>query len=107
MRSFKRSVKDSDVDLNAALAAELTTLPPPELFIVWDNLPWETQCSYAEAKRHLHTAFGQKSIIAAFQTFPNACHKIANLAMEVYAADECTLVKEASPTFWAFLHTSD
>ncbi len=44
--------KDSGVDLTTVLAAELRTRLPPELFIVWDNLPWATQCSYAEAKKH-------------------------------------------------------
>lgn len=91
--------KDSGVDMNTVLAAELPTRLPPELFIVWDNLPRETQDSYTEAKKHLQTAFGQKDVIASFQTFPNARHRLPNEAMEVYAADVCRLVKEAFPDF--------
>ena len=91
--------KDSGVDMNTVLAAELPTRLPPELFIVWDNLPQETQDSYTEAKKHLQTAFGQKDVIASFQTFPNARHRLPNEAMEVYAADVCRLVKEAFPDF--------
>lgn len=55
--------KDSGVDLNTVLAAELPTRLPPELFIVWDNLSQETQDCYAEVKKRLQTAFGQKVIV--------------------------------------------
>lgn len=91
--------KDSGVDLDTVLAAELPTRLPPELFIVWDNLPQETQVCYTETKRHLQNAFGHKDVIASFQTFPNAHHRLPNEAMEVYAADICRLVKEAFPDF--------
>lgn len=91
--------KDSGVDMDTVLAAELPTRLPPELFIVWDNLPPETQVCYTETKRHLQNAFGQKDVIASFQTFPNARHRLPNEAMEVYAADVCRLVKEAFPDF--------
>lgn len=91
--------RDSAVDLAAVLASELPTRLPPELFIVWDNLPLETQRSYAETKKCLQAAFGQKDVIASFQTFPNARHRQPNEAMEVYAADICRLVKEAFPDF--------
>lgn len=91
--------KDTGVNLSTALAAELPTRLPAELFIVWDNLPRETQSSYAETKRHLQTAFGQKDIIASFQAFPNAHPRLPHEAMEVYAADVCRLVKEAFPEF--------
>ena len=37
--------KDSGVDMNTVLAAKLPTRLPPELFIVWDNQPWETNGS--------------------------------------------------------------
>lgn len=91
--------KDSGVDLNSVLAAELPTRLPPELSIVWDNLSPETQDCYTEVKKHLQTAFGQKDVIASFQTFPNAHYRLPNEAMEVYAADVCGLVKEAFPDF--------
>lgn len=91
--------KDSGVDLNTVLAAELPTRLLPELFIVWDNLSQETQDCYAEVKKCLQTAFGQKDVIASFQNFPNAPHRLPNEAMEVYAADVCRLVKEAFPDF--------
>ena len=89
----------SGVDLNTVLAAELPTRLPSELFIVWDNLPPAIQSSYTETKNHLQAAFGQKDVIASFQTFPNARHRLPNEAMEVYAADICRLVKEAFPDF--------
>lgn len=91
--------KDSGVDLDAVLAAELPTRLPPELFIVWDNFPSEIQHSFAAAKKQLQDAFGQKDVIASFQTFPNSRHKLPNEPMEVYAADICRLVKEAFPDF--------
>ncbi len=91
--------KDSDVDLDTVLAAELPTRVPPELFIVWDNLPQEIQDCYTETKKHLQTAFGQKDVIASFQTFSNARQRLRNEAMEVYAVDVCRLVKEAFPDF--------
>lgn len=87
------------MDLNANLALELPTLLPSELFIVWDNLAKETQSSSEATKKHLQDAFGQKDVIASFQTFPNAHHRLPNEAMEVYAADICRLVKEAFPDF--------
>ncbi len=43
--------KDSGVDLDAVLAAELPTRLPPELFIVWDNFPSEIQHSFKEVKK--------------------------------------------------------
>ncbi len=43
--------KDRGVDLDAVLAAELPTRLPPELFIVWDNFPSETQHSFKAAKK--------------------------------------------------------
>ncbi len=91
--------KDRGVDLDAVLAAELPTRLPPELFIVWDNFPSETQHSFKAAKKELQEAFGQKDVIASFQTFPNSRHKLPNEPMEVYAADICRLVKEAFPDF--------
>ncbi|KAL1249389.1 hypothetical protein QQF64_020394 [Cirrhinus molitorella] len=91
--------KDSSANLDAVLAAELPTRLPPELFIVWDNFPSEIQSSFAAAKKQLQDAFGQKDVIASFQTFPNSRHKLPNEPMEVYAADICRLVKEAFPDF--------
>lgn len=91
--------KDSGVDLDAVLAAELPTRLPPELFIVWDNFPSEIQHSFKAVKKELQEAFGQKDVIASFQTFPNSRHKLPNEPMEVYAADICRLVKEAFPDF--------
>ena len=46
--------KDSGEDMNRVLAAELPTVLPLNLFIVWDNLPLEVQSSYTETKKHLH-----------------------------------------------------
>ncbi len=91
--------KDSGVDLDAVLAAELPTRLPPELFIVWDNFPSEIQHSFKAVKKELQEAFGQKDLIASFQTFPNSHHKLPIEPMDVYAADICRLVKEAFPDF--------
>lgn len=44
-------------------------------------------------------AFGQKDVIASFQTFPYSRYRLPNEAMEVYAADVCRLVQEAFPDF--------
>lgn len=87
---------DNAVDLDANQVLEIPTLLPHELFIVWDNLPKETKSSFA-TKKHLQDTFGQKDVLASFQTSSNACHRLPNKAMEVYAADICGLLKEASP----------
>lgn len=80
-------------------AAKLPARLPPELFIVGDNLPSETQCSYAKTEKYLQAVFGQKDVMALFQTFPNAHHRLPNEAMKVYASDVCQLVKEAFPNY--------
>lgn len=91
--------RGTNVDLDAVLAAELPTRLAPDLFIVWDNLPRRTQQSYDATKRHLHEVFGQKDVIASFQTFTNSRFRLPNEPMDVYAADVCRLVKEAFPDF--------
>lgn len=91
--------RDADVNLDSVMALELPTRLPPELFIVWDNLPPVTRNSFASTKKHLQDVFGRKDIIASFQAFPNSRSRKPGEAMEVYAADVCRLVKEAFPDF--------
>ena len=87
------------MNLDAVMATELPTRLPPELFIVWDNLPSATRRSFAATKRELQDTFGRTDIIASFQAFTNSRSRKPNEAMEVYAADVCRLVKEAFPDF--------
>ena len=91
--------RDTGVNLDAVMATELPTKLPPELFIVWDNLPSATRRSFAATKRELQDTFGRTDIIASFQAFTNSRSRKPNEAMEVYAADVCRLVKEAFPDF--------
>lgn len=91
--------RDTGTDVDAALAAELPTRLHSSLFLVWDNLPKEIQDDYKATKKHLQKAFGQKDIIASFQTFANSRHRLPNESLDVYAADICRLVKEAFPDF--------
>lgn len=91
--------RDTGVNLDAVMASELPTRLPPELFIVWDNLPSATRRSFASTKKHLQEAFGKTDVIASFQAFANSRSRKPGEAMEVYAADVCRLVKEAFPDF--------
>lgn len=91
--------RDTTVDLDLVMALELPTRLPPDLFIVWDNLPSVTRNSFAATKKHLQEVFGRTDVIASFQAFPNSRCRKPNEAIDVYAADVCRLVKEAFPDF--------
>lgn len=44
--------RDTDVNLDSVMALELPARLPPDLFIVWDDLPSATQNSFAATKKH-------------------------------------------------------